>query len=68
MDLGLTNAAAVVVGGSRGMASPGASVIRRGCPGHLPGGIGPVPASLASRRNSSVSGADINVDGGQEFT
>jgi len=34
----------------------------------LPEGIGPVVAFLASRRNSYMTGADINVDGGSDFT
>jgi 3-oxoacyl-[acyl-carrier protein] reductase len=34
----------------------------------LPEEIGPVVASLASRRNSYMTGANINVDGGSDFT
>ncbi|MGW5382647.1 SDR family NAD(P)-dependent oxidoreductase [Nocardia sp. NPDC003963] len=34
----------------------------------LPEEIGPVVAFLASRRNSYMTGADINVDGGSDFT
>lgn len=34
----------------------------------LPGEIGPVAAFLASPRNSYMTGADINVDGGSDFT
>jgi NAD(P)-dependent dehydrogenase (short-subunit alcohol dehydrogenase family) len=34
----------------------------------LPGEIGPVAAFLASRRNSYMTGANINVDGGSDFT
>jgi 3-oxoacyl-[acyl-carrier protein] reductase len=34
----------------------------------LPGEIGPVVAFLASRRNSYMTGANINVDGGSDFT
>jgi 3-oxoacyl-[acyl-carrier protein] reductase len=44
-----------------------------GHPAHLPRAglpteIGPVVAFLASRRNSYMTGADINVDGGSDFT
>jgi NAD(P)-dependent dehydrogenase (short-subunit alcohol dehydrogenase family) len=34
----------------------------------LPGEIGPVVAFLASRRNSYMTGANVNVDGGSDFT
>lgn len=34
----------------------------------LPEEMGPVVAFLASRRNSYMTGADINVDGGSDFT
>jgi 3-oxoacyl-[acyl-carrier protein] reductase len=34
----------------------------------LPDEIGPVVAFLASRRNSYITGANINVDGGSDFT
>jgi NAD(P)-dependent dehydrogenase (short-subunit alcohol dehydrogenase family) len=34
----------------------------------LPEEIGPVVAFLASRRNSYMTGANINVDGGSDFT
>jgi 3-oxoacyl-[acyl-carrier protein] reductase len=34
----------------------------------LPEEIGPVAAFLASRRNSYMTGANINVDGGSDFT
>jgi 3-oxoacyl-[acyl-carrier protein] reductase len=34
----------------------------------LPEEIGPVVAFLASRRNSYMTGADVNVDGGTDFT
>jgi NAD(P)-dependent dehydrogenase (short-subunit alcohol dehydrogenase family) len=34
----------------------------------LPDEIGPVVAFLASRRNSCMTGANINVDGGSDFT
>lgn len=34
----------------------------------LPSEIGPVAAFLASRRNSYMTGANINVDGGSDFT
>lgn len=34
----------------------------------LPEEIGPVVAFLASRRNSYTTGADVNVDGGSDFT
>jgi 3-oxoacyl-[acyl-carrier protein] reductase len=44
-----------------------------GHPAHLPRAgdpneIGPVIAFVASRRNSYMTGADINVDGGSDFT
>ena len=44
-----------------------------GHPAHLPragqpGEIGPVVAFLVSRRNSYMTGANINVDGGSDFT
>jgi 3-oxoacyl-[acyl-carrier protein] reductase len=44
-----------------------------GHPAHLPRAglseeIGPVIAFLASRRNSYMTGADVNVDGGSDFT
>jgi 3-oxoacyl-[acyl-carrier protein] reductase len=44
-----------------------------GHPAHLPragvpGEIGPVIAFVASRRNTYMTGADINVDGGSDFT
>jgi 3-oxoacyl-[acyl-carrier protein] reductase len=34
----------------------------------LPSEIGPVAAFLASRRNSYMTGANVNVDGGSDFT
>lgn len=34
----------------------------------LPGEVGPVVAFLASRRNSYMTGANVNVDGGSDFT
>ena len=44
-----------------------------GTPAHLgragdPAEIGPVIAFLASRVNSYMTGADVNVDGGSDFT
>ncbi len=33
----------------------------------LPEEIGPVAAFLASRRNSYMTGANVNVDGGSDF-
>ena len=44
-----------------------------GHPAHLPRAgdpneIGPVIAFLASRRNSYMTGANVNVDGGSDFT
>jgi NAD(P)-dependent dehydrogenase (short-subunit alcohol dehydrogenase family) len=81
MDLGLKHAAAVVVGGGRGMglaaalclAEDGARVAVVGrtkavLDAGLPNEIGPVVAFLASRRNSYMTGANMNVDGGSDFT
>ncbi len=34
----------------------------------LPEEIGPVVAFLASRRNSYMTGANVNVDGGTDFS
>ncbi|MEE2058497.1 SDR family NAD(P)-dependent oxidoreductase [Rhodococcus artemisiae] len=34
----------------------------------LPEEVGPLVAFLASRRNSYITGADINIDGGSDFT
>ena len=44
-----------------------------GHPAHLPRAgdpaeIGPVIAFLASKRNSYMTGANVNVDGGSDFT
>ena len=69
MDLGLANAATVVVGGSRGMGLAAARCLTdEGARAGLPEEIGPVVAFLASRRNSYMTGANINVDGGSDFT
>lgn len=42
--------------------------IRRTYRALLPDEIGPVVAFLASRRNSYMTGANVNVDGGSDFT
>ena len=60
MDLGLKDATAVVVGGGRGMGLAAAPA----CPTRS----GSVVVFLASRRNSYMTGADVNVDGGSDFT
>ena len=65
MDLRLTNAATVVVGGSRCM---GLATARCLAEAVLPEKIGPVAAFLASPRNSLMTGANIKVDGGSDFT
>ena len=90
MDLGLTNATAVVVGGGRGwgwrvnVVSPGVDRERSlrlidpiaehfGHPAHLPRAglpheMGSVVAFLAPRRDSYMTGANVNVDGRSDFT
>lgn len=66
-------AASVGVDGSDPYALMSAIDEHFGHPAHLPRAglpdeIGPVVAFLVSRRNSYMTGADINVDGGSDFT
>jgi NAD(P)-dependent dehydrogenase (short-subunit alcohol dehydrogenase family) len=66
-------AATVGVDGSDPYALMSAIDEHFGHPAHLPRAglpheIGPVVAFLASRRNSYMTGANINVDGGSDFT
>jgi 3-oxoacyl-[acyl-carrier protein] reductase len=66
-------AASVGVDGSDPYALMAAIDEHFGHPAHLPRAglpdeIGPVVAFLASRRNSYMTGANINVDGGSDFT
>ena len=66
-------AASVGVDGSDPYALMSAIDEHFGHPAHLPRAglpteIGPVVAFLASRRNSYMTGANINVDGGSDFT
>jgi len=53
VDLGFANSSAVVVD----VGSPGRSLSE----------LTPVAAFLASRRNSYLTGANVNVDGGSDF-
>ena len=52
MDLGLRDATAVVTGGTKGMGRATAQLLARD----------------ASRSNSYMTGANVNVDGGSDFT
>jgi 3-oxoacyl-[acyl-carrier protein] reductase len=66
-------AASVGVDGSDPYALMSAIDEHFGHPAHLPRAgqpdeIGPVVAFLASRRNSYMTGANVNVDGGSDFT
>ncbi|GAB7142514.1 SDR family NAD(P)-dependent oxidoreductase [Mycobacterium riyadhense] len=66
-------AKSVGVDGNDPYALMGAIAEHFGHPAHLPRAglpeeIGPVVAFLASRRNSYMTGANINVDGGSDFT
>jgi 3-oxoacyl-[acyl-carrier protein] reductase len=66
-------ATSVGVNGDDPYALMGAITKHFGHPAHLPRAglpeeIGPVAAFLASRRNSYMTGADVNVDGGSDFT
>jgi NAD(P)-dependent dehydrogenase (short-subunit alcohol dehydrogenase family) len=66
-------ASTVGVDGADPYALMGAIAEHYGHPAHLPRAglpeeIGPVVAFLASRRNSYMTGANINVDGGSDFT
>jgi hypothetical protein len=53
VDLGFANSTAVVVG--------------VGSPGSTSSELAPVDAFLASRRNSYMTGANVNVDDGSDF-
>ncbi len=64
MDLGFTNATAVV-GGGRGMGLAAARCLAED--GARVAIVGRSPAFLAWRRNSFMTGANINVDGGSDF-
>jgi 3-oxoacyl-[acyl-carrier protein] reductase len=66
-------ASSVGVDGTDPYALMGAIDEHFGHPAHLPRAglpdeIGPVVAFLASRRNSYMTGANVNVDGGSDFT
>lgn len=66
-------AKSVGVDGTDPYALMGAIAEHFGHPAHMPRAglpeeIGPVVAFLASRRNSYMTGANINVDGGSDFT
>jgi NAD(P)-dependent dehydrogenase (short-subunit alcohol dehydrogenase family) len=66
-------ASSVGVDGSDPYALMDAITKHFGHPAHLPRAglpdeIGPVVAFLASRRNSYMTGANVNVDGGSDFT
>jgi 3-oxoacyl-[acyl-carrier protein] reductase len=66
-------ASTIGVDGDDPYALMGAIAEHYGHPAHLPRAglpeeIGPVVAFLASRRNSYMTGANINVDGGSDFT
>jgi 3-oxoacyl-[acyl-carrier protein] reductase len=64
MDLGLADSAAVVGRTQQVILAAATDLTERGSPDE----IGPVVALLASRRNSYMTGANVNVDGGSDFT
>lgn len=61
MDLGLAGAKALVQGGTKGMGRAAADVSAHSTKRQTAG-------LVTSRRNSYMTGSNINVDGGLDFT